>query len=121
MFTTTLGLHGFAHLHPFTRVHTRTHTRQHSHTDIFIALVAAGPSYIQSTTHLDGDVELGGLLGGSGRFVNGSVQIHGHGEDGGVNGSRLGQQAVLQARSDLVQPHQGIHWLVGVYGFTVQD
>ncbi len=70
-------------------------------------------------SYLDSDMELGGLLGGSGGFVNGSVQIHRHGEDRSVNRARLGQQAILQPRPDLVQPHQGIHWLVGVYGFTV--
>ncbi|TNN40919.1 hypothetical protein EYF80_048911 [Liparis tanakae] len=68
-----------------------------------------------------GDVELGRLLGGPGCFVDGSVQVHRHGEDRSVNRARLGQQAVLQPRPDLVQPHQGVHWLVGVDGFTVQD
>lgn len=72
-------------------------------------------------SYLNGDVQLGRLLGGSRSFVNGPIQIHGHGEDWGVNRARLGQQAILQPWSDLVQPHQSIHWLVGVYGFTVQD
>ena len=71
--------------------------------------------------YLDGHVQLCRLLGRSGRFVNASVQIHRHGEDWGVNWAGLGEQAILEPRADLVQPHQGVHWLVAVYGFTVQN
>lgn len=46
-------------------------------------------------SYLDSDVELGSLLGGSRRFINGSVQIHWHGEDRSVNWARLGEQAIL--------------------------
>lgn len=96
----------------------RTNKRRHKSKGIIHA-PHSSPRFLHLPSYLDGDVELGGLLGGSGRFVNGSVQIHRHGEDRGVNWARLGQQAILQPRSDLVQPHQGVHWLVGVYGFTV--
>lgn len=66
-------------------------------------------------------MELGCLLGGSRCFINSPVQVHRHGEDWSVYWPRLGEQAILQPWSDLVQTHQGVHWLVGVYGFTVED
>lgn len=71
--------------------------------------------------YLHSYVQLGGFLGRARSFINGSVQIYRHGEDWSVNRARLGQQAVLQPRPDLVQPHQSVHGLVGVDGFTVED
>lgn len=71
--------------------------------------------------YLDSNMELGGLLGGARRFVDAPIQVHGHGEDGGVDRARLGEEAILQTWTDLVQPHQGIHWLVGVDGFAVEN
>lgn len=81
--------------------------------------VATGGNHYVS--HLDGHVQLGRLLGGARGLVHAAVQVHGHGEDRGVDRAGLGQQAVLQPRPDLVEPHQGVHGLVGVYGFAVQD
>lgn len=78
-------------------------------------------AFIQSISYLDSNMELGCLLGGSRCFINSSIQVHRHGEDWSVYWPRLGEQAILQPWSDLVQTHQGVHWLVGVYGFTVED
>lgn len=97
------------------------HKRNQITHNSLIGCTCTSSTLLRFHSYLDGDVQLGRLLGGSRRFVNGAVQIHGHGEDWGVNRARLGQQAILQPWSDLVQPHQSVHWLVGVYGFTVQD
>jgi len=71
--------------------------------------------------YLEGDLELCCSLGVPSGLIGGSLDLDRHGEDWSVDGARLGQQAVLQPRPDLVQAHQGVHWLVGVYGFTIQD
>lgn len=65
-------------------------------------------------------MQLGCFLGRARGFVDGSVHIHRHGEDGSVNRTGLRQELVLQARTDLIQPHERVHGLVGVYCFTVQ-
>lgn len=127
LFTTTLGLHGFAHLHPSSHAHTQTHTPIGIHRQkhiyrytqarlqlelrksfsqkrivslffisgsLIILLFCVCPNkhrhksegityrthtwllFLHFSSYLDSDVELGGLLGGSGSFVNGSIQIH---------------------------------------------
>lgn len=52
--------------------------------------------------HLDGHVQLGRLLRGARGLVHAAVHVHRHGEDWGVDGAGLGQQAVLKPWPDLV-------------------
>lgn len=86
----------------------------------FYSVLISHP-FLHFSPHLHSNMELGCLLGGARSFIDGSVHIHRHGEHRSVDWPRLGQQAILQSWSDLVQAHQGVHWLVGVYGFTVED
>lgn len=66
-------------------------------------------------------MELGGPLGVPGGLVGGSLNVHRHGEDWSVDRTGLGQQAVLEARVDLVQTHQSVHRVVWICHPPVQD
>jgi len=71
--------------------------------------------------YLEGHLELGGPLGVAGGPVAGPLNLHRHGEDRRVHRAGLGQQAVLEARVDLVEAHQGVHGVVGIRHPPVQD
>lgn len=64
-----------------------------------------------SGSHLHGHVQLGRLFGRSRRLERAAIDLHGHGEDGGVNGARLRDQLVLEAGFELVELHQRVHGL----------
>lgn len=55
-----------------------------------------------------GRVQLGLLLRGAGALEDLPVDLDRHDEEGGVHGSRLRQQRILQARLDLVELHQRV-------------
>lgn len=71
--------------------------------------------------YLQGHLELGRSLGVPRGLVGGSLNVHRHGKDRRVDRARLGQQAVLKARVDLVQAHQSVHGVVWISHPPVQD
>lgn len=77
--------------------------------------------WVQPCKYLECYLELGASLGVPGGLVGGSLNLHRHGEDGSVHRTGLGQQAVLEARVDLVQTHQSIHGVVWISHPPVQD
>lgn len=76
---------------------------------------------LNSVGYLQGYLQLGGSLGVPGGLVGGSLDVHRHGEDGCVHRAGLGQQAVLEARVDLIQTHQGVHGVVWIRHPPIQD
>lgn len=70
--------------------------------------------------HLESHLELGRSFGVAGGLIGGSLDVYGHGEDRSVHRTGLGQEAVLEARVDLIQPHQGVHGVVRIRHPPVQ-
>lgn len=71
--------------------------------------------------YLEGHLELGGSFRVAGGLVGVSLDVHGHGEDWSVHRARLGQQAVLKARVDLIETHQSVHGMVGIHHPPIQN
>lgn len=76
---------------------------------------------MNSVEYLESYLELGGSLRVPGGLIGGSLDVHRHGEDRSVHWAGLGQQAVLEARVDLIQTHQSIHGVVWIHHPPVQD
>lgn len=76
---------------------------------------------VERAEYLEGHLELGRPLGVAGGLVGGPLDVHRHGEDRGVHWAGLREQAVLQARVDLVETHESVHGVVRIRHLPVQD